>query len=60
MNTQNEYSVFLVDDDKMFLTSLKNSLQKQFGGLLKISEFTTGEECIENIKDTTDIVILDY
>lgn len=60
MSTQSEYSVFLVDDDKMFLTSLKNSLQQQFGALLKISAFTTGEECIQNIEDTPDIVILDY
>lgn len=60
METQNEYSVFLVDDDKMFLTSLKNSLSKQFGKSLKISEYTTGEECIQNIENPPDIVILDY
>ena len=64
METQNEYSVFLVDDDKMFLTSLKNSLTKQFGGSLKISEYTTGEECMQSIERATDnipdIVILDY
>ena len=60
METQNEYSVFLVDDDRMFLASLKNSLQQQFGALLKISEYTTGEECIQNIENSPDIVILDY
>jgi two-component system, OmpR family, response regulator len=60
METQKQYSVFLVDDDRMFLTSLKNTLQKQFGSLLKISEFTTGEECIQNVNNTTDIVVLDY
>jgi len=60
MNTQNEYSVFLVDDDKMFLTLLKNNLQQQFGRLLKISEYTTGEECVKNIDSPPDIVILDY
>ena len=66
MNAEKGYSVFLVDDDKMFLTSLKNNLQQKFGGLLKISEYSTGEECIENMeinKDTEsppDVVILDY
>jgi two-component system, NtrC family, response regulator AtoC len=66
MNTQNEYSVFLVDDDKMFLTSLKNSLKQQFGKTLRISEYTTGEECMERISqpqpddNRPDIVILDY
>jgi two-component system, OmpR family, response regulator len=60
MEPQNEYSVFLVDDDKMFLTSLKTSLTRQFGPSLKISEYTTGEECIQNIDTPPDIVILDY
>lgn len=64
METQNTYSVFLVDDDKMFLASLKNSLTKQFGESLHISEYTTGEECIQNIEgasdNSPDIVILDY
>lgn len=66
MYTQDTYSVFLVDDDKMFLTSLKNNLQKKFGSLLKISEYTTGEQCLEDIEinknkdEGPDIVILDY
>jgi len=64
MNTLDTYSVFLVDDDKMFLTSLKNSLQQKFGGLLKISVFTKGEDCLESLEshkdEAPDIVILDY
>jgi DNA-binding NtrC family response regulator len=60
MNNQNEYSVFLVDDDKMFLTSLKNTLTRQFGKMLKVSEYATGEECIEHLADSPDIVIMDY
>jgi two-component system OmpR family response regulator len=57
---KNEYSVFLVDDDKMFLAALKNSLQQQFGSSLKVSEYANGEECIQNIDNPPDIVILDY
>lgn len=60
MTAQGEYTVFLVDDDKMFLASLKNSLEQQFGKLFKIFEYESGEECMDNIDDTTDIVILDY
>jgi two-component system OmpR family response regulator len=60
METKREYSVYLVDDDKMFLTSLKNSLQQNFGTELAVSEFTTGEECIENVNGSPDIVIMDY
>ena len=60
METQEQYSVFLVDDDAMYLTSLKNSLQQQFGALLKIFEYKSGEECMEHVDETTDIVILDY
>jgi len=60
MKAQKEYSLFLVDDDKMFRVLLKNSLHQQFGSLLKISEYPTGEECIQNINKSPDIIILDY
>lgn len=60
MKAQNEYSIFLVDDDRMFLISLKNSLYQQFGSLLNISEYPTGEECLQNINKKPDIIILDY
>ena len=61
MKNQRQYSVYLVDDDKMFLASLKNSIQQQFGETLKISEFANGEECIEKMEDEEpDIVVLDY
>lgn len=60
MKAQNKYSIFLVDDDRMFLLSLKNSLQQQFGSMLQISEYQTGEECLQNINKKPDIIILDY
>jgi len=60
MKAQNKYSMFLVDDDRMFLLSLKNSLQQQFGSMLQISEYQTGEECLQNINKKPDIIILDY
>jgi two-component system OmpR family response regulator len=60
METLNKnYSVFLVDDDKMYLTSLKNDLVKKFKNI-KFSTFQNGEECLNKMNDNPDIVILDY
>jgi DNA-binding NtrC family response regulator len=61
MNTANDsYSIFLVDDDKMFLSSLKNSLDKQFKSGVEVVTFTNGEDCLKRISDNPDIVVLDY
>jgi two-component system OmpR family response regulator len=60
MKAQNPYSVYLIDDDKMFLTSLKNSLQQAFGSRITLSEYANGEECLKDVDEDTDIVILDY
>lgn len=54
------YSVFLVDDDKMFLSSLKNSLLQQFNSGIELVTFTNGEECLKKIGANPDIIILDY
>jgi len=60
MNETGKYSIALVDDDRVFLVSLKNSLRQQFNSSLNISEYYTGEEFIQSIKNAPDIVILDY
>jgi DNA-binding NtrC family response regulator len=45
---------------------LKNNLQQRFGPIVKVSEYNSGEECIEQINhsnstgDIPDVVILDY
>src|SRR5581483_1109148 len=58
--SQEAYSVFLVDDDKMFLSSLKNNLAQNFNSGVELSTFTSGEECLQKIESNPDIVILDY
>lgn len=58
--SQDSYSVFLVDDDRMFLSSLKNTLLQQFKANVEFSTFTSGEECLKKISDNPDIIILDY
>ena len=54
------YSVFLVDDDKMYLSSLKSTLSSQFAPRIEVSTFTSGEECLKKIGENPDIVVLDY
>ncbi|HXB12083.1 MAG TPA: response regulator [Bacteroidia bacterium] len=60
MDAKKEYSVFLVDDNKIFLSTLRNGLEGQFGSLLKISEYNTGEECLHDMDPLPDIIFLDY
>jgi len=51
-------SIFIVDDDISYLYPLVFYLQKNTH--YKIHCFTSGEECIENIKLKPNLVILDY
>ncbi len=60
MKTKDSFSVFLVDDDKMFLSSLKNTLNSEFKSGLEISTFSNGEECLQHINGKPDIIVLDY
>jgi two-component system OmpR family response regulator len=60
MNSTGPFSVFLVDDDRMFLSTLKETLDTEFKNKLDISIFTSGEECLKNINGKPDMVILDY
>src|ERR1051326_1906596 len=53
--------VFLVDDDRMFLSSLKYDLGEKFKSDIRITTFTSGEECLEKVKPgMPGIIILDY
>lgn len=60
MSKKEELIVFLVDDDIMFLDTLKHFLSDEKNKELKISVFKSGEECIENLYLKPDIVVLDY
>ena len=55
----NNLQIFLVDDDKMFLKSLEYRIFDLFKNV-NIKTFLTGEECLDNIYDCPDAVILDY
>jgi DNA-binding NtrC family response regulator len=50
--------VFVVDDDEMMSMALEDHLTRNT--LHEIHCFTTGEECIRNLRLQPDIIILDY
>ncbi len=50
--------VFLVDDDPLQLDMLKEHLEKNMN--VSITAFSRGEDCIRNIEQEPDLIILDY
>lgn len=58
MPNQKDITIFLVDDDPIYLKSLE--LQFLQNPDLKIKSFLSGEACIEEMSIKPDIVILDY
>lgn len=62
MRTQNALSVFLVDDDKTYLKTLRNYISQHFKSAIRIEACSTGEECLKKIEQNSgaDMVILDY
>ena len=61
MKTTNQpLAVFLIDDDKMYLSSLRYDLNEKFKSAIRTSTFTTGEACLNSAQSHPDIVVLDY
>lgn len=56
--TDAKKKVFLVDDDKMFLTLLSDHLEAL--DRYDISTFATGEACLERLGEQPDVIVLDY
>ena len=57
MNEKN-ILLFLVDDDALFLKSLIIDFADNTESVVKT--FLTGEQCLDNISQNPDVVILDY
>lgn len=53
-------NIFIVDDNNLVLTSLKQSLEDKFQSSIQVSTFIDGESCLEKVNQVTHIVILDY
>ncbi|MDE3126284.1 MAG: response regulator [Bacteroidota bacterium] len=51
-------TIFLVDDDPMFLKSLEIDFLNQ--NLYNIETFLNGEDCLSNLHHHPDFIILDY
>ncbi len=59
MDAKNKMKIFLVDDDKLFVSALKYKLSKD-NAYLEIKTFPTGEECVQNLHQNPSLIILDY
>lgn len=59
MNPQG-LNLFIVDDNSLVLTSLRNYLDNRFGKDLNITTFLTGANALEKVDKDTGVVILDY
>lgn len=53
-------NLFIIDDNPLVVTGLRNFLNKKFGSSIKISTFFTGESALKLVDKNTGIVILDY
>ncbi len=60
MNKQRTLSVYLVDDDKVYLKGLEHSLNEKLADKIRIKTFQTGEDFLKSITEPPDIAILDY
>lgn len=58
MKEQNEITIFLVDDDPLFLKSLEIDFLQH--AIYQVKMFATGEQCIVNLSQNPDVIILDY
>src|SRR5689334_22818202 len=50
--------IFVVDDDPMMLTMIQDYLTKDIPHQIQL--FATGEECLKNMIQNPDVIILDY
>jgi len=58
MKPENKISLFLVDDDAVFLKLLEIELLQHAD--FAITTFSTGEACLEQLSQNPDVIILDY
>ena len=58
MSTSKKVSIFIVDDDELYLRVLEMELSENND--YTISKFVTGEQCLEFLPQKPDIIVLDY
>ncbi len=52
-------TIFIVDDEPLLTEMLADYLSEQYAGF-NIRSFSTGEECLKNLHEAPDAVVLDY
>ena len=57
--TNNNPTIFIVDDEPLLSEMLTDYLKEQHGGF-KIQSFPTGEACLQSLDEQPDAVVLDY
>ncbi|MEP7169653.1 MAG: response regulator [Bacteroidota bacterium] len=50
--------IFIVDDDEMLVSALEDFITRKTPH--KVRSFGTGEECLKNLDEEPDVIILDY
>jgi two-component system OmpR family response regulator len=60
MKTAETISISLVDDDRLFLKSLEHLLLHKTKYNVQIKSYQNGEECLRELDQKPDIVVLDY
>ncbi len=50
--------IFIVDDDTMLTEALRDYLTRKIQNEVRI--FNTGEECLQNLNENPDFIVLDY
>lgn len=60
MENRHSVTVYLVDDDQMFLEALQHYLSEGGPHEIKTRTFSTGEACLEELHHNPDAVILDF
>ena len=60
METNKKSLVFLVDDDNVYLNTLEHNLSKNSPGNITFKKYMTGEQCLKELQQNPDIIILDY
>jgi DNA-binding NtrC family response regulator len=58
LKNDTKIKIFLVDDDALFLKSLEIEFLENAD--FNIETYPTGEQCVANLSNTPDVVILDY
>lgn len=58
MSKTDETLIFIVEDDPQYLHALKHSLEQRHFSNIKV--FTSGEECLENLDQKPQVILLDF